>query len=204
MKKLFALSLIVATIASCGDKAEKEQEKTPDSTNAAIPDTTEYLPVASLLSEDIRNVETYGAGILRKASSGHTKDSMYIQYRDFQILAGQFLVKELDSAYFKDHFTETSLMDETSKMLNFIYTATDTTSPLRKVIVYIQPTMATDKIDRIYMETTGKKDEVHIDKKMTWKIGEYCYTITRRQPATGDPQTIMEKLIWDPQHYGDK
>lgn len=205
MKRLLAISLVVLSISSCGDKTEQQKETTADTTKtAAISDTTEYLPIAQLLEEDIRNVETYAGGILRKATNGNARDSVFIQYRDFQGIAGQFLLKELDSTYFKANFTETSLMDETSHLLNFIYTARDTASSLRKVIVYIEPTMATDKIDRIYMETSDRKDNVQSDKRLTWKTGQYFYTVTRRQPLTGDPQTIMEKVIWDPQHFGDK
>jgi hypothetical protein len=203
MKRFFALSLMVAFITSCGDKAEQQKATTTDSVKTVI-DTTEYLPIAQLLKEDIRNVETYAGGILRKATNGNKRDSVYIQYPDFQKIAGQFLLKELDSTYFKNNFTETSLMDETSNLLNFIYTSKDTSSSLRKVIVYIEPTMATDKIDRIYMETSENKDDVQADKRLTWKIGQYFYTVTRQQPTTGDPQTNMEKVIWDPQHFGDK
>jgi hypothetical protein len=205
MNRIFALLLFAITINSCGDKAEKEPgtASTTIADSTAARDTTDYLPVAQLLNEDIRNVETYAGGILRKLRSGNTKDSMYVQYRDFQLLAGQFLLKELDSAYFTNNFSEESLMDETSRMLNFIYTAKDTISPLRRVMVYIKPSMANDKIARIYMETTGKKDNNDVEKKMTWEIGKYFYIITTRQPPTGDPITTMEKLIWDPQHFSD-
>lgn len=203
MKRLFALSLTVAVITSCGDKAKKQKE-TPAAPAQTVLDTTDYLPVASLLNEDARNVETYAGGILRKAKVGNNKDSTYLQMKDFQLLTGQFLVKELDSTYFRNNYTETSFMDETTQMLNFIYAAKDSTASLRQVIVYIKPSLTSDKVDRIYMETTGKKDNVDIDKKLTWKMGKYFLTITTRQPSTGEPTIITEKVIWDPQLFSDQ
>jgi hypothetical protein len=205
MNRLFALLLITLFIASCGGQVEPPKQTTPDTATAtAAIDTSEYLPVASLLDEGIRNVETYGAGILKKTKGAKKKDSVFIQYPDFKSIASQFILKELDSTYFSNNYEETSLMDESTKMFNFIYTAKDSIPSLRQVIVYIAPSLTSNKIDRVYMETVELKDNVPVEKKFTWKMGKYCYIITTRQPPSGDPVTSMEKLIWDPEHYADQ
>ena len=107
--------------------------------HAATPCQHRILYRCRLLQGDIRNVESYAAGILRKATIKGKKDSAFIQLPDFQRIAKQFLLKELDSALFQEPFQETSFMDQTTQMLNFIYTQKNTDSPLQKVMVYVKP-----------------------------------------------------------------
>jgi hypothetical protein len=162
-----------------------------------------YLPIADLVKNDIVQVDTYAGAILKKMNTEGRKDSAYIQPAEFHKLASQFLLTELDSASFRDHFTEHSLMDETTEMLNFIYTAKDREPSLRNVMVYLQPTLANDQVKRIYMERSFNSGDTSIEQKLTWKMMEYFYVITIRQPKNGPAVTSMEKVIWDPQFFAD-
>lgn len=202
MNRLLLLLLVAAGLYSCGGNAEKPTE--PATSPNADTDTTAHLPIADLLRDDIRKVETFAGGILKKGNTGKKKDSSFIQLDEFQRRAEQFILKELDSAYFQQNFRQTSLMDETSRLLNFIYTPKDSVSPLQKVVVYVAPSLLSDNVDRIYMETAISQGDTIVEKRLTWKMRRYAYVLTIKQPKTGDPITTMEKLIWDPQHFGDK
>jgi hypothetical protein len=204
MNRLFLSLLIAAGLYSCGGNAEKPIEPVNPASANADTDTTAHLPIADFLRDDIRKVETFAGGILQKVSRGTQKDSTYLRLEEFQRRAQQFILKELDSAYFQQHFKQTSLMDETSRLLNFIYTPKDSVSSLQKVVVYVAPSLASDNVDRIYMETASNEGDTIVEKRLTWKMRQYFYVLTRKQPKTGDPITTMEKLIWDPQHFGDQ
>lgn len=162
-----------------------------------------YLPITDLIKNDIVKVDTYAGGILKKVTTEGKKDSTYIQPSEFHKLASQFLLTELDSASFHDHFTEHSLMDETTEMLNFIYSAKDPEPSLRNVMVFLQPSLANDQVKRIYMERSFNSGDTSIEQKLTWKMMEYFYVITIRQPKNGPAVTSMEKVIWDPQNFAD-
>jgi hypothetical protein len=162
-----------------------------------------YLPVADFIKNDIIKVDSFAGGILKKGNIEGRKDSAFIKPAEFHQLANQFLLTELDSASFHDHFTEHSLMDETTQMLNFIYTAKAPESSLRNVMVYLQPSTQTDKVNRIYMERAFNSGDTTIEQKLTWKLQEYFYIITIRQPKNGPAVTSMEKVIWDPQFFAD-
>ncbi|OQP50909.1 hypothetical protein A4H97_03535 [Niastella yeongjuensis] len=162
-----------------------------------------YLPVADFIKSDIVKVDSFAGGILKKKDTGGKKDSAYIQPAEFHRLASQFIFPELDSATFHDHFTEHSLMDETTEMLNFIYTAKEPAGSLRSVMVYLRPSLATDQVKRVYMERSFNSGDTAIDQKLTWKMMEYFYVITIRQPKNGPAVTSMEKVIWDPQYFAD-
>lgn len=208
MNRLLLLLILTMSLVSCKDEAEEpKQEATPASPGtAAKTDSAEsYLPVQALLQAEVRNVETYAAGILRKAKNVKgRKDSAFIQLPQFQRIAEQFMLKELDSAFFRDHFEETSFMDQTTQMLNFIYTAKDSVSPLQKVVVYVRPSESANTMDRLYFETVYHQGDTLVEKKLTWKMRKYFYILTVKQPKSGNAITTMEKLIWDPQHFGDE
>lgn len=208
MNRLLLLLILATSLFSCRDEAEEpKQEATPTSTDTAAKNESaeSYLPIQALLQEEVRNVESYAAGILRKAKNVKgRKDSAFIQLPQFQRIAEQFMLKELDSAFFRDHFEETSFMDQTTQMLNFIYTPKDSVSALQKAVVYVQPSQSTNTMDRLYFETVYNQGDTLIEKKLTWKMRKYFYILTVKQPKSGNAITSMEKLIWDPQHFGDE
>lgn len=209
MNRLLLLLILTTSLFSCRDKAEEpKQEAAPAPASpvaAANADSAEnYLPVKAFLQTEIRNVESYAAGILRKANIKGRKDSAFIQLPQFQRTAEQFMLKEFDSAFFRDHFKETSFMDQTTQMLNFIYTPKDNSSSLQKAVIYVQPTETGNQTDRLYFETVYNQGDTLIEKKLTWKMRKYFYILTVKQPKSGNSITSMEKLIWDPQHFGDE
>jgi hypothetical protein len=94
-------------------------------------------------------------------------------------------------------------MDETTQMLNFIYTQNQPNWPLQKVMVYIKPSLSNDKVNRVYMEREFTSGDTVVQQKLTWKMQEYFYIISMRQPKNGPAVTSMEKVIWDPQYFAE-
>jgi hypothetical protein len=184
----------------------KQKPKQQAGTDQAVQDSlanTNFLPVADFIRNDISKVDSFSGGILKKVTINGKKDSVYIQLPAFHQLANQFLIPELDSASFRAHFKEHSLMDETTQMLNFIYTQNQPDWPLQKVMVYIKPSLSDDKVNRVYMEREFTSGDTLIQQKLTWRMQEYFYIISMRQPKTGPAVTSMEKVIWDPQFFAE-
>lgn len=206
MNRLMLFLLAAATISACGGNVEKPEESiSPTNTESqSFVDTTAHLPVAAFIRNEISMVETYAGGLLKKTTRGNKKDSTYIQLPEFKQRAEQFLPKDLDSSFFQEKFEQTSLVDETTGMINFIYTPKDSVGTLQKVVVYVKPGATSDNVDRIYMETSSMQGETVVEKKLTWKMRQYFYVLTIQQPKTGTPTTTLEKLIWDPQLFGDQ
>jgi hypothetical protein len=181
----------------------KHKPQPPADDAQATQDSSSYLPISDFIKNDIVKVDSFAGGILKKKNTDGKKDSAYIQPAEFHQLAKQFLLTELDSTSFRAHFTEHSLMDETTQMLNFIYTPKAPAGSLRSVMVYLQPSLATDQVQRVYMERSFSSGDTAIEQKLTWKMMEYFYVITIRQPKNGPAVTSMEKVIWDPQYFAD-
>lgn len=184
----------------------KQKPKQPAEGDLAAQDSlanNKYLPVADFIKMDITRVDSFSGGILRKVSIEGKKDSGYIQLPEFHKLASQFLIPELDSASFQKHFKEHSLMDETTQMVNFIYSPTGPAGTLQNVMVYLTPSLQNDKVNRIYMEREFNSGDTAISQKLTWKMQAYCYIVTIRQPKNGPAVTSMEKVVWDPQYFAE-
>ena len=203
MKRInLLLPALILLAVAC--KHQPNQPAGPDQPTEDSVSAGSYLPVADFIKNDIVRVDSFSGGILRKATTNGKKDSAFIKLPTFHQLASIFLLPELDSASFHDHFKEHSLMDETTAMLNFIYTPTSADGSLHNVMVYLTPSSTgTDKVNRIYLERSFTSGDTAVQQKLTWKMEEYFYIITIRQPKDGPTVTSMEKVIWDPQHFAE-
>jgi len=203
MKRIFLFLPALFLLAIACKNKSTPPAGTVQTTQDSLESPASFLPVADFIRNDIAQVDSFAGGILRRAVINGKKDSGYIQPKVFHQLANQFLVPELDSASFHEHFKESSLMDETTQMLNFIYTLKQPDWPLRSVMVYVKPSLQTDKVNRVYMEREFSSGDTAIHQKLTWKMQEYFYIITLRQPKNGPAVTSMEKVIWDPQQFAE-
>lgn len=160
-----------------------------------------HLPVEDFIKADIKKVETEAGGILMKTIRGAKKDSVYINLDSFKKEAAAFLPEELDSARFQENFTETSLMDETSGLLHFIYTPKLADQGLKKIVVYVSPSLGMDKVNRLYFEREVLQNAILIRQKLTWKIGHYFIIAESRSHSEATPQVMVKKVIWDPAYF---
>ena len=193
MKNLWIIFFIAGSIGACKNSSVKP-----------VPEQAiSYLPVTDFIQEDIKKIDSFGGGILLKTSGTLKNDSAFIQPQQFKLLVSEFFLPELDSAIFYSQFSETSLMDETTQMLNFIYTADSNKTALRKVIVYVSPSLTTDKVHRIYMEKENRIGDTVVSQKLTWKMRQYLIIAEIKETPNGFNSTLIRKAIWDPQQYAD-
>lgn len=192
MRATACFGLILLVFSACKNHSTQKPPAADDSVSS-------YLPVADLLKMDIKQTDSFATSILQKGRINDRKDSFFIQPGRFHELADTFLCPQLlDSLQFRQGYTENSLMDASTQMISFIYTANSPDNPLRKVLVYVTPSPVTDKVSRIYMEKGFQKGDTAIDQKLTWKIGQYFMIVSIEQPASGPVITSVQTVIWDP------
>jgi len=203
MKNYWILLLFICSSVACKNK-EQSTASSDSVTVANEKEPKSYLPIASFINEDIRNVDAFAAGILLKTKSGKKTDSFFIKPEEFKIMAGEFLVPELDSAIFYNEFTEESIADQATQTINFIYTSGNDKTILRKAIVYATPSQTNHKVSRIYMEKENQAGDTTIKQKLTWKIKQYLIITEIRQTPQGFNSVITRKATWDPRLYADQ
>lgn len=199
MKSILVVLLGMILCLSCKQKGAQPE----NSTNA---DTTaeSFMPVPDFLKEDLRKVDSFAGGIVLKTIRDEKMDSVFISPDELKTRSNAFMPEELDSVFFHREFTETSIMDETTSLLNFIYTAKPgSPSTVRKVVVYIAPSLATDKINRIYIEREFSRGDTVVSQKMTWKLRQYWMLAEEGAVPGKTNYRVVQKAIWDPTQFGE-
>jgi hypothetical protein len=204
MKFFPAFLLILIVAISCKNKAGQPAAGSKGSDSTAAADSNlNYMPVADLIRADLKYVDSFAGGILKRTTINDKKDSSYIKPAQLHLEAQAFLIPELEPEAFRKSFKETSLMDETTQLLQFIYTPVDATSSLRNVVVYVDPASTNNDVSRVYLEREWASGDTLIRQKLTWKMKQFFYIITTREPKQGNSITSIEKLIWDPMQFED-
>lgn len=202
--KLFPALFVILFITSCKDQTSQSADNTnttgKDSTTNDSANT--YLPIKDLIQQDLKRVDSFAGGLLRKATMNGKKDSAFVKPAAFHEAANAFLIPELEATAFRQAFTENSLMDETTQQLQFIYTPKNPAVTIRNAVVYVTPSTSGDNVSRIYLEKEWAAGDTLVHQKLTWKMRQYFYIITIREPKQGPPSTSIEKLIWDPEQFG--
>lgn len=203
MKTALHFLIAIAVIAAACNSNTATDEK------AAIPkadtDTVKnYLPVLDLIKEDIKRVDSFAGAILLRTSTEKKKDSSYIDLVAFNKSTADFLPGELEIASFQNNFKESSFVDESSQVVNFMYTPTNTDATVRKVVIYIPPSLGTDKVNRVYMEKEFKKGDTIISQKLTWKMRSYFIIAENRQTPDGKSTVTTRKAIWDVRLFNEE
>lgn len=199
MKTAFFCLSLISLLYACQSSPKTADEL--DTKPATVDSPKTFLPVLDFLKGDLSQVDAYGGAILLETANNGKQNTGYIQQQEFHALAYQFLLPELDSASFSQHYSETSIPDPTTGAIDFIYTAKNEGISLRKVMVYISPGRTAEQVNRIYMERTGKIGDTVFTQKLTWKMKSYLIIAENRQTANGDNQTQVKKAIWDPQLF---
>jgi hypothetical protein len=157
-----------------------------------------YFPVLDYLKSEISYVDSLPVGIMKYTVQNEVSDSNYIQVEEFHQLAQEFLSPLLDKETFEKEFSETSLFDNTTHYSSFLYSPTNTNSPVQRVDVIVkQENEVYNKVKSIYLEKRYEKADTSIIQKLYWKSGQNFQINT--EIRTAKPETISRqvKVVWN-------
>lgn len=195
MKRLFILCLsMYVFIVACRSGSSRE------TAGAAPPADTvkkNYLPVEDYLISEIANVDSFPFRLMRYRVSQGKTDSGIITTPEFNRIASEFLLPDLDSSHFEKNFEENSFVDRTTNLVSFTYSTKDTGNGLKRVDVLLSPGTGTDKLHSVYMEAMSGNADSTIISKLTWKAGRNFSILHIKKPRNG-PETISQTfVVWD-------
>src|SRR5262245_58681333 len=134
MKFFPVLLSVLMLIYSC----QSPSSNTPSGDTTRDTVKKNYLPVADLLKSEIAAVDSFPMLIRRYELAGSRKDSSVLTVAEFDRIAREFLQPGLDSAWFANHFTESSFLDQTTDLTSFTYSTKDTGYGLKRVDVLLK------------------------------------------------------------------
>jgi hypothetical protein len=156
-----------------------------------------YLPVGDYLKSEIAAVDSFPLRIMKYQVINGKTDSGIVTTADFDQLAKEFLLTDLDSSRFENKFEENSFVDRSTNLVSFTYSTKDTGNGLKRVDVLLSPGSGVDKLNSIYMESISRDKDSSLISKMSWKAGRNFSILHIRQPKNGAETTKQTIVVWD-------
>jgi hypothetical protein len=214
-----AASILLLT--ACRNHAEPAGQDSRDSAQREDSIAATYMPVASFLMSEIREVDTQVLALYRYTrttvdpkgdgrasvpgpSESTPMDSAVISVPEFNLLARQFLLDELAPSQFGKHYSENSFVDKTTQMVSFTYTPTDKNATLQRVDVLTMSVEGANRIRSIYLQRSYRNADTLVMEKMYWRAHHFFQVITRKQ-AVRDKAAVenLLKVVWVPEGTGE-
>jgi hypothetical protein len=186
-KWLLLLPLVL--LLACGDK--KEEQETAD--NSA------FLPVASILRGQIKDVDTSLYNIMKIETKNNVPETTHIRRDEFKKYAADFLaLPDLTQKKWKGDYEEANYFDASLESFIHSYTARDEDLETRKQEVLTTQTPDGELHIKTIMADTFKEEKGEtIRKNMIWHLDKRFQVITTRQKKNGTEEVEKLQVIWN-------
>ena len=149
------------------------------------------------LKSEIAAVDSFPFKLMRYRTSHNGTDSAIITTQEFNQIAAEFLLPDLDSSHFEKKFEENSFVDRSTNLVSFTYSTKDSSYGLKRVDVLLSPAGGIDRLNSIYMEAiSGNADSIFISK-LSWKAGRNFRILHINKPRNGPETTTQTMVVWD-------
>lgn len=196
MKFLLYPALLLLLLSSCkeqqGNKHAGESVTTEDS-------AVELFPINDLIRGDIRKIKEEGGGLQLVDEKSH--QYRFLQPSELDSFCNLLLDPVLEAKAMKGKYSSTSLIDPSTSQLNIIYTATKLSYPIKKIVLYVVPGNANNKVSAVYIEKETKSGDTLLEERVQWKMGQYCSRAINRAWGKDHNELQHYKLIWEPQQF---
>jgi hypothetical protein len=189
---LFIIIALSSMVHACNDNKQntgRPEEKQEEKKN--------FFPVADYLKSEIAYVDSMPFRIVKYNIQNDKTDSLFIDTKEFDRLAREFLLNELNDSLFEKNFLENSFLDQTTQLLTFTYSAQNGNSGLKRVDVLATQNPGFDKVKSIYMEENINKKDTSVIRKMYWRARKSFQIITIMQPENRPAISQQLKVVWD-------
>jgi hypothetical protein len=188
---IIAFCLIAIGCGSDKPEAPKSDASPPKS----------YFPISEYVQGQIMTVDSLPVGILKKFTSGKTKDSAFIGHNEFHQLASDFTGQDLTKENLEKNYTEHSFMDESTGFFTFTYQPLKTDAPFQRIDVLVKPGANSDKVRSIYLERSRKINDTVVNERLYWK-SDASFSITKEKIYKEQTPIIQQlQVIWDTSAY---
>jgi hypothetical protein len=199
MRFLICIGVMFVAAGSCHRKEPpaQAQAQTQDASHPLDTAQKNFFPIADYIRTEISSVDSMPIAILKYNIENGRTDSAFVSSPVFHQMAQEFIMPDLDSAYFEKNYLQKTFMDESSGLLTFTYSPLNNAQPLRRADVLIN-TEANNQVKSIYLEKTFSSGDTVIIKKLLWRAKKSFLIITSLQPPQKSAIVRQVKAVWDP------
>ncbi len=195
---LLSLVVLIVTLTGCKSKEEPSVTGSDAQAKTDSPVVKNYLPVVDFIKGEIRNVDSFFAGIKKfNIVDGKMIDSTFITPEEFHKLAAEFVTNDLSKEYLEQHYEENSFLDQATQAVTFTYSALDHQLPIKRIDLLTADVNGVDKMKSLFVEKITSSGDTTTIKRLLWKAGKNFNLITQRSVGQLQPQVSQVKVVWD-------
>jgi hypothetical protein len=192
MKQLISWCLLF-TMFGCKDNTGSRSDSTINSG-----DSIQIYPVSSFFIEQIRKIDSLQLPTVKYTSQGERRDTTAASMEEVKMLAQEFIDADISKASLSNQYKESNFADQSIPSITFSYTATNSTLPIQRMDVILDPNPVLDEqVKTVYIEKQQVTNDTLINKKLYWKSDKNFQVITSKR-ITGKPEWMTQvKVSWD-------
>lgn len=195
---ILALVILILIIIGCKNKVEQTSPVPDQQQKSDSPEVKNYLPVLDFIKDEIRNVDSFFAGIKKITIQNGKTDSGFISSEEFHRITAEFETNELTKQYLEEHYEETSFLDHSTKAVTFIYSPKENKLPIKRIdLLTAQSNTGFDKMKNLFIEKRIDSGDTTILKRLSWKAGKYFLLITQKSVGQQPTEVTQVKVVWD-------
>jgi PBP1b-binding outer membrane lipoprotein LpoB len=198
MKQCFVFLLFAFFLFACANPSNTSNTAKPE----PMPDSSankNFLPVVDMIAGELKMIDSLQLPITKTVIVGKQSQIFPLTPQELQQLANEFLQPDINNSRIKKFYKETSVADQSSGAINFMYTSTVDSLEIRRLDVTLKgDPVLNDKLNNVYIEKYSKSADTAVTKKLFWKAGKNFQIITEKRwgNQVSPRQTI--KVVWDP------
>ncbi|HSZ86866.1 MAG TPA: hypothetical protein VK787_12610 [Puia sp.] len=184
--------ILIGAVSLNSCKDQKPATTTPEQT-----EKKNFFPVLDFLKGQIHYVDSLPSAILKIITENNKPDSSYIKREEFDKLAQDFILPDLQQNVFEKSFKESSFIDQTTQSATFNYTSTDSKLSVQRVDVLATPDELYSKVKSIFIQQTLNKNDTIIVKKLYWQTNKHFQIATITQAPNQSKKMKQLQVTWD-------
>lgn len=189
MKKIVpgALFLLIVLLAC-------HQQKNGQTPQAAATDTARFYPIRAFLESQLAYAKAVNAPVYMIHTYNGKKDSVSLNTKQFQSLAGLFLERDISAPAIKVLYKEAVFHDQDTKSYTLTYSPTDDNTPVRGIDILLDE--ETNNVKRIFIRSRITRGDTSIIEQYNWKAFR-SFQINRSLQAGKYSATELTYVNWN-------
>ena len=197
MKYIASLCTLVVLLSSCqsSETAKPPEHVAPKDTVAAVRD---FFPVPDYIGGQLRILDSLRPKLSKTITVEGKIKKAVTSLDELRQLAQNFREPDINQPALKPYYKATDFADQSIPSVTFMYTATDSTLPVKQLNVFIRPDpVENDKVTGIYMEKSFRTLDTVFLKRFYWKTAGQLQVVTERTLNGKTLPAEQIKIAWD-------
>lgn len=183
------INVLLFSLACNNSDSKSDQQPLPEA----------FFPVTDYIRSELKEIDSLQLPVTQYRSGAEGNDTLLLSTAECTQIASVFSTPNLNTPAVAAFFTESSFADQSIPSVTFNYSTRDSSMPLKRVDIVLQPSPAgIDKVRTIYMEKLFALGDTLVEEKLFWNADHYYQIIRTKTLPNATPVQSQVKVVWDP------